>query len=199
MRGMTRCADWKGVNIMTKQDPHSRITDRILAELEQGTRPWLKPWSGGEMAATGQTRPLRATGQPYRGINVLLLWIEAQAPGFVSLSWMIYRQAQALGAQVRKSEHCATVVYYGDSSKTVRDEDSGEDREQAFRFLKTYTVFNVRGDHFLCPPTQSRGQAAPFRRGLVAITLANGQRLLEDSQVYAHRYRSSSCREAARA
>lgn len=53
----------------TKQDPHSRITDRILAELEQGTRPWLKPWSGGDMATSGATRPLRATGQPYRGIN----------------------------------------------------------------------------------------------------------------------------------
>ncbi len=47
MRGMTRCADWKGVTSMTqntgKQDPHSRITDRILAELEHGTHPWLKP------------------------------------------------------------------------------------------------------------------------------------------------------------
>ena len=143
MRGMTRCADWKGVTTVTKQDPHARITSRILAELEQGTRPWLKPWSGGDLAASGQTRPLRATGQPYRGINVLLLWMEARASGFVSPSWMTYRQAQALGAQVRKGERGATVVYYGDSRKTVRDEASGEDKEQAFRFLKTYTVFNV--------------------------------------------------------
>lgn len=127
----------------SKQNPHSRITDRILAELEQGTRPWLKPWSGGDLAASGQTRPLRATGQPYRGINVLLLWIEAQASGFVSPSWMTYKQAQALGAQVRKGEHGATVVYYGDSTTTVHDDVSGEDREQGFRFLKTYTVFNV--------------------------------------------------------
>jgi antirestriction protein ArdC len=126
-----------------KQDPHSRITDRILAELEQGTRPWLKPWSGGDIAKSGQARPLRATGQPYRGINVLLLWIEAQASGFVNPSWMTYKQAQALGAQVRKGEHGATVVYYGDSTKTVHDDASGEDREQGFRFLKTYTVFNV--------------------------------------------------------
>lgn len=128
---------------MTRQDPHTRITDRILAELEQGTRPWLKPWSGGDMATAGRNRPLRATGQPYRGINVLLLWLEADASGFVSPSWMTYRQAQALGAQVRKGERGATVVYYGDSSRTVRDEASGEDKEQAFRFLKTYTVFNV--------------------------------------------------------
>lgn len=143
MRGMTRCADWKGVKIVTKQDPHSRITDRILAELEQGTRPWIKPWSGGDMAASGQTRPLRATGQPYRCINVLLLWMEALASGFVSPSWMTYKQAQALGAQVRKGERGATVVYYGDSSRIVHDEASGEERERAFRFLKSYTVFNV--------------------------------------------------------
>ncbi|EKU74092.1 ArdC family protein [Sphingobium yanoikuyae] len=128
---------------MTKQDPHSRITNRIMAELKQGARPWLKPWSGDGMVASGQSRPLRATGQPYRGINVLLLWIEAQASGFVSPSWMTYKQAQTLGAQVRKGEHGATVVYYGDGSTTVRDKDSGEDRERAFRFLKTYTVFNV--------------------------------------------------------
>ena len=125
------------------QDPHSRITDRILAELEQGTRPWLKPWSGGDMATSGRNRPLRATGQPYRGINVLLLWIEAHASGYVSPSWMTYKQAQALGAQVRKGERGATVVYYGDSRKTVHDDASDEDREKAFRFLKTYTVFNV--------------------------------------------------------
>jgi len=128
---------------MTMQDTHSRITTRILVELENGTRPWLKPWGGGDMATSGRPRPLRASGEAYRGINVLLLWIEAQASGFVSPSWMTYKQAQALGAQVRKGEHGATVVYYGDSSKTVRDEASGEDREQAFRFLKTYTVFNV--------------------------------------------------------
>lgn len=124
------------------RDQHSRITDRILAELEQGTRAWLKPWSGGNMAPP-PTRPLRATGELYRGINVLLLWIEAQESGFISPSWMTYRQAQALGAQVRKGEHGATVVFYGDSNKTVRDEASSEDREETFRFLKTYTVFNV--------------------------------------------------------
>jgi len=95
------------------------------------------------MAGSGRPRPLRASGEPYRGINVLLLWIEAQASGFVSPSWMTYKQAQALGAQVRKGEHGATVVYYGDSSKAVHDEASGEDKERAFRFLKTYTVFNV--------------------------------------------------------
>src|SRR3546814_16797245 len=60
---------------------------------------------------------------------------------------MTYRQAQALGAQVRKGETGTTVVYYGNSRKAVSDEQTGEakenEREQTFRFLKTYTVFNV--------------------------------------------------------
>ncbi|MHA6769736.1 ArdC-like ssDNA-binding domain-containing protein [Sphingobium ummariense] len=158
-----------------KQDPHSRITDRILAELEQGTRPWLKPWSGGDMATSGQTRPLRVTGQPYRGINVLLLWIEAQASGFVSPSWMTYKQAQALGAQVRKGEHGATVVYYGDSTKTVHDDARGEDREQGFRFLKTHSGSTSRrstacpnGSISCRPPRRRESASKPPRHSLPA-------------------------------
>ncbi|MGQ3231277.1 MAG: ArdC family protein [Blastomonas fulva] len=123
-------------------DPHSRITGRIIAELEQGIRPWTKPWSMDKLAGR-VTRPLRATGEPYRGINVLLLWLEAIASGYASSTWMTYRQAQALGAQVRKGEKGAPIVYYGSSSKTRTDEQSGEEREEGFRFLKSYTVFNA--------------------------------------------------------
>lgn len=123
-------------------DPHTRITERILADLEAGVRPWLKPWSV-ERLAGRVTRPLRATGEPYRGINVVLLWMEAVACGYASSTWLTYRQAQSLGGQVRKGEKGAPVVYYGTSSKTRTDEQSGEEREDGFRFLKSYTVFNT--------------------------------------------------------
>lgn len=126
----------------TTIDPHSRITDRIIAELEKGIRPWTKPWSMDKLGGR-VTRPMRATGEPYRGINVLLLWLEATASGYASPTWMTYRQAQALGAQVRKGEKGAPIVYYGSSSKTRSDEQSGEEREEGFRFLKSYTVFNA--------------------------------------------------------
>lgn len=61
-----------------KTDVHERITSRIVAELEQGVRPWLKPWNA-EHAAGRITRPLRFNGLPYQGINVLMLWGEAVA------------------------------------------------------------------------------------------------------------------------
>lgn len=51
-----------------RADVYSRVTDRIVADLQRGVRPWMKPWSA-EHAAGRITRPLRANGVPYRGIN----------------------------------------------------------------------------------------------------------------------------------
>ena len=49
-------------------DAYTRITNRIVADLEQGVRPWCKPWSGDQLGAR-ITRPRRANGKPYSGIR----------------------------------------------------------------------------------------------------------------------------------
>ena len=160
------------------QDPHQRITDRILAEMKRGVTPWTKPWSV-EALAGRVTRPLRATGEPYRGINVILLWMEAVAGGYASPTWMTYRQAQALGGQVRKGEHGAPIVYYGEAKRTEQNEQ-GEEREAGFRFLKTYTVFNVAQIEGLperftpapvepCPAPRTEGRIAGAEAFFAAI------------------------------
>ena len=61
-----------------RADIYSRVTSRIIADLENGVRPWLKPWSTGNTAGP-ITKPLRGNGQPYKGVNVLMLWTEAAA------------------------------------------------------------------------------------------------------------------------
>ena len=68
-----------------KFDIHAHVTGAIVTALEAGPPPWRCPWreDGG---ATGL--PLRATGEAYRGVNVLALWT-AQAR-----HWMTYRQAR---------------------------------------------------------------------------------------------------------
>jgi hypothetical protein len=30
----------------SRKDVYSKVTDRIIGDLEQGIRPWLKPWNG---------------------------------------------------------------------------------------------------------------------------------------------------------
>jgi antirestriction protein ArdC len=122
-------------------DLYTRITKRIIVELEQGVRPWFKPWNA-EHAAGRITRPLRHNGEAYRGINVLMLWAEAVAQGYACPIWMTYRQASELGGQVRKGEHGSLVVYANRLTRTETN-DKGEEVDQEIPFLKGYTVFNV--------------------------------------------------------
>ena len=124
------------------QDVYTRITDKIIEDLEKGVRPWMKPWSA-DHAAGSITKPLRHNGQPYNGINVIMLWSEAFAQGYSAPIWMTFRQASALGGNVKKGEHGSLVVYANTFTKTEQDEETGEELEQEIPFLKGYTVFNV--------------------------------------------------------
>jgi len=124
-----------------RQDIYTRITGKIVAALEQGVRPWVKPWSG-DNAAGRITRPLRHNGVPYSGINILMLWASAIEQGFSSPSWMTFKQALELDAHVRKGEKGSLVVYANSITKTEHN-DAGEDVEREIHFLKGYTVFNV--------------------------------------------------------
>lgn len=124
-----------------KQDVYERVTAHIVAELEKGVRPWFKPWNA-EHAAGRITRPLRANGQPYRGINVLMLWGAASERGYSAPIWMTFKQAQELGGHVRKGEKGNLVVYANTITKTETDEN-GQESERDIPFMKGYTVFNV--------------------------------------------------------
>jgi antirestriction protein ArdC len=124
-----------------RKDVYTRVTERIIADLEQGIRPWMKPWAA-EHAAGRITRPLRHNGTPYRGMNILLLWGEAMAKGYTAPIWMTFKQALELNACVRKGEHGSLVVFANSITKTETD-DNGHDVEREIPFLKGYTVFNV--------------------------------------------------------
>lgn len=125
-----------------KSDLYQRITNRIVADLEQGVRSWLRPWNAGHMAGR-ISRPLRWNGQPYSGINVISLWGESVAKGYNAPIWMTFKQALELGGCVRKGEHGSLVVYADRFTKTETDE-SGSETEREIPFLKAYTAFNVQ-------------------------------------------------------
>ncbi|KWT91743.1 DNA primase TraC [Variovorax sp. WDL1] len=126
----------------TKTDVYARVTDRIVSDLEKGVRPWMKPWSADHASDRLPSLPLRHNGTPYRGVNVLLLWGEMVEKGYDNPLWMTYKQAEALGANVRKGEHGSLVVYADTYAKT-EENDKGEEIERAIPFMKGYTVFNV--------------------------------------------------------
>jgi antirestriction protein ArdC len=137
---------WKRSNKMhgttERKDVYSRITAQIVAQLEQGVRPWVKPWNA-EHAAGRITRPLRHNGQPYSGINILSLWMSAELQGFAAPIWMTFRQALELDAHVRKGEKGSLVVFANSITRTEHDDKTGEDTEREIPYMKGYTVFNV--------------------------------------------------------
>ncbi len=121
-----------------RADVYQEITDQMLAMLEAGTRPWSKSWNG----APTPNIPLRSTGAPYRGINVLTLWVAAMTKGYASPHWLTFKQAIALGGCVRKGEKGSVVVYANRIEKTEAN-DAGEEVKRGIPFLKRYVVFNA--------------------------------------------------------
>ncbi|ODT77192.1 MAG: antirestriction protein ArdC [Pelagibacterium sp. SCN 64-44] len=150
-------------------DIYARITDRIVADLEKGVRPWMQPWRTGN--AIGRvTRPLRHNGLPYSGMNVLLLWSEAIARGYAAPIWMTFKQALELGGGVRKGASGSLVVFASRFTKTETD-TSGEEFDREIPFLKGYTVFNVAQIDGL--PDHYYGKAEPVRDPIERIDHAD--------------------------
>ncbi len=123
-----------------RTDIYTRVTNQIVAELERGVRPWMKPWSVNH-AAGRISRPLRHNGTPYAGINVLMLWASAEEAGFASPYWLTFKQCQELGGQVKKGEKGSPVVYANTFTKSETTAE-GAIVEEQIPFLKQYTVFN---------------------------------------------------------
>jgi antirestriction protein ArdC len=121
-----------------KRDLYSEVSARIVAELERGAAPWIKPWS----ATPGANTPCNAaTSRPYSGCNVVLLW-QAQAAGYRTPRFLTFKQASELGGNVRKGEH-GTKVYF---VKQLQVRDQGADDGTSSRLIpmmREYTVFNV--------------------------------------------------------
>ena len=142
-----------------RADIYTRITDRIVEDLEQGVRPWMKPWSAANTLGR-INRPVRHNGLPYSGMNVLLLWSEQVSRRFSSSMWMTFKQALELGGAVRKGETGSTVVFASRFTKSVAD-GNGNDVDREIPFLKAYSVFNIEQidglpDTYHAPPAKVR-------------------------------------------
>ncbi|MCB4825472.1 ArdC family protein [Roseicella aerolata] len=142
-------------------DLYQQVTDAVIAELELGVKPWKRPWKTG-----GTGLPLRHNGEPYRGINVLVLWMAMAARGYSSPTWMTYRQAAALGGQVRKGER-ATAVTYTNIFHRQEEMPDGTQEERSIWFLKSYAAFNacqIDGLPSRFYPSGGDAVAAPIER-----------------------------------
>lgn len=121
---------------MARVDLYQQVTDLIVTELEKGVAPWVRPWRSLGGAASGLPHN-GYTRRPYRGVNVWVLVLNAAARGFDDPRWFTLRQANLLGARIKKGEKATLVAFWKDL--TVEDHDPvnrhpfGEDHPAASR------------------------------------------------------------------
>jgi antirestriction protein ArdC len=120
-----------------RRDLYAEVSARIIAELERGAAPWVKPWS----ATAGANTPCNAvSNRPYSGCNVILLWL-ARGRGWPTPRFLTFKQALDAGGNVRKGEH-GTKVYFVKQLQIIEGE--GEENDpRLVSMLREYTVFNV--------------------------------------------------------
>ena len=106
-------------------DIYKEVTDRIIAQMENGVIPWQKPWVANGKAIS------RSTGKPYSLLNQMLLG----RPG----EYLTFRQCQEAGGKVKKGEKASMVVFWKFIEQ--EDEETGEKREVPF--LRYYNVFHI--------------------------------------------------------
>jgi antirestriction protein ArdC len=126
-----------------RQSLYAEVTQRIIAELEEGRLPWLQPWNASRCDFTMPGNAV--TGRGYSEIDVLILWAAGVEQGFTLQRWLTYRQAEQAGGHVRRGEK-GTIVCYTDrfTPRDEADKAQSEDREaRKVAFLKRFTVFNL--------------------------------------------------------
>lgn len=139
----------------TRTDIYQTVTDNIIAALEAGVKPWSCPWQ--RVPGMSGVPSNFATGIAYSGMNIMLLWCSASKQGFGDSRWMTYKQAQAVGGQVRRGEHGTTAIFY----TTLEKENEGGEIDQ-IPMLKTFNVFNVEQIDGLPQTTETVNPEATF-------------------------------------
>lgn len=113
------------------------ITARIIEGLKKGFTPWEKPWS------TNHRRAFNGfTGKPYRGMNPIILEMEAEDKNYSLNCWMTFNQVRQQGGTVKKGEKATPVVFFK-PIKTKQEDPEGNEETKIIRLLRFYFVFNI--------------------------------------------------------
>jgi antirestriction protein ArdC len=123
-----------------KRDIYQEKTDQIIALLESGDLGRVGAlWN----SAAHSGLPKKHDGKPYRGVNVISLWMAQADNGFKSNIWMTYRQAETYGGNVIKGQKSVERSILFKPFVKGEKQDSGEVKEKSFLMIRDYAVFNV--------------------------------------------------------
>jgi antirestriction protein ArdC len=132
---------------------YQEVTDSIIAEMEKGATPWIKPWKSDSSCEKNIV-----SKKEYNGINRLILGMMTHFKGYQSPYYGSFKQWQDLGGNVKKGEKGIKIVFYKPIS-VEKITESGDIEKSGYSCLKTYYVFNadqVEGVEFEKPAIDPR-------------------------------------------
>lgn len=130
-----------------KKDIYEQITNQIIEAIEKGASVGRLPWQKVDTSGFNLIPVNAASKKPYRGVNVISLWITAEIKGYPTGLWATYKQWQDMGCQVRKGEKSALVVFWkfldAEGKETEDEGEETEERRQRAVMARGYSVFNA--------------------------------------------------------
>ena len=163
-----------------KQDIYEQITGAIIAAIEEGAPTYEMPWH------TLATPINAATRKAYRGINTLTLWCIGRKRCYATQEWATYRQWSEMGAQVRRGERSASVVFWKfleSSDDAVEEVQESTANSRRIPLAREYHVFNAAQVEGYVPQPEVRlaeseriDHAERFFRALPGVVRHGGDR-----------------------
>ena len=126
---------------MSQNNVYQMVTDRIVAQLEQGLIPWYKPWTGVGLEDGGAVNYV--SRKPYSMLNQMLLGREGE--------YLTFKQIKERGGSIKKGAKAGVVVFFTTTTYTKREEvqeDGSTEtvsvmKEHLMPVLKYYNVFHI--------------------------------------------------------
>lgn len=153
-----------------KLNVYGAITEKIARAIKEAKGSYQMPWHTGDVPLHVPTNAV--TDHPYRGVNILSLWIDASRKGFPSAKWASYKQWQTLGAQVRRGQTGSLIIFYKALEQTELEKELGELPRNV---AKATWVFNAaQVDNWLPPDSPPILSEFQIDEGVTAFIEAVG-------------------------
>jgi antirestriction protein ArdC len=123
---------------MSNIEFYNKITSKITELMNQHGSDWTRPWT------TTEGGPLNAlTGDHYKGINTLLLNLEAHGKGYSRPYWATFKQWRMKGGSVRKGQKGTLCVFY--KPIAIEQSDEGIKTVPVMRHFFLFNAGQVEG------------------------------------------------------
>jgi antirestriction protein ArdC len=154
------------------KDHYKTITDKIVSQLEQGTKPWNLPFFRG-----GGSIPHNITTKSnYRGMNVIILWLNQMENKFDTCGYLTFNQAKKAGSKIKKGSKGEPVYFFS----TYESENKQTGKKASVPFMKKFTVFNREQVEGMEVPEEEKNHATINKvEKITEILRASGAKIEE--------------------